>query len=228
MTDPIPDPAQGNFDRRGVPFDPLKFFRRFDRLGRWINARGGRKPSNPKRKTKMETNLPASSDPAQAPAADPAISTPAATPDPKPATPAADAPNFDDVRRAIAAGDVETVAAVAASPHATAETIIGIIQTVLVMIGGSEEGLLSKDEKDIIRPALVRVLDKYKVGKDALPPEVDLAVALSLIVISRIKKGGKTATFFAKVRAWAQNLWARRSGRSLAAIVDRETPSDPA
>ena len=103
----------------------------------------------------------------------------------------------------------------------TAETIIGIIQTALVLIG-QDEGILTDSEKMLIRRPLERVLRKYNVGEDVLPPEVDLAVALAVVVIARLKKP-KTASFAAKARAWFARKWFKRKGEKLARKIDNAT-----
>jgi hypothetical protein len=177
---PAPSP---DFDSLGRPFDPVKFRREKDTLGRWKNARAGRKGG-----------------PAAPPAAGPASA-------PKDPTPA----DFSDVDRA--AGTAEGKA-VLLDDNATADTVIGVIQTALVLIG-DEEGVLSEMEKTLLRRPLVRVLEKYNVGADVMPAEVDLCLALAGLLITRLQKP-KTATWFAKVKAWALNLWFRGKGASLA------------
>lgn len=188
---PAPAPAalppSPDFDSLGRPFDPVKFRRDKDTLGRWKNARAGRKTPG------------AASSPASAAAA------PTSTPrDPAPA-------DFSDVERA--AGSAEGKA-VLLDDNATADTVIGVIQTALVLIG-DEEGVLSETEKTLLRRPLVRVLEKYNVGADVMPAEVDLCLALAGLLITRLQKP-KTATWFAKVKAWAVNLWFRGKGHALA------------
>jgi len=115
---------------------------------------------------------------------------------------------------------LETIEASGKEGTPTAETIIGIIQTALVLIG-DDEGILTETEKMILRGPLDRVLKKYKIGDDVMPPEVDLAFALAGLVIVRLKKP-KTATFAAKCRAWIVGMWFNQKGRTLAAKIDRE------
>lgn len=139
-------------------------------------------------------------------------------------TATAAAPSFDDVEKAARAAVAErgeTPIAAALVENATAETIIGAIQTALVIIG-DEEGVLTDIEKEVVRRPLVRVLAKYEVSPDALPAEADLAVAIAAVFIARIQRP-KTATFVAKVRLAIGNWWARRKGRELAAEVIEAT-----
>ena len=79
---------------------------------------------------------------------------------------------------------------------------------------------MTETEKLMLRAPLERVLKKYGVGADALPAEVDLAVALATIVIVRLRKP-KTATFAAKVRAWITGKFFSAKGRALAASVEK-------
>lgn len=109
--------------------------------------------------------------------------------------------------------------------NATAETIIGIIQMALVLIG-EEEGVLSDTQKALIRPPLLRVLSKYSIGADVMPAEVELALVLVAILIEKIKQGGKTATWFAKAKAWAVAFFFRRQGAQIGREVRREVPAN--
>jgi hypothetical protein len=59
-------------------------------------------------------------------------------------------------------------------------------------------------------------LKKYNVGAQSLPPEADLAFAVASLVIVRIQKP-KTATWFAKVKAWFVQKFFAHEGRKLAA-----------
>lgn len=217
-------------DKLGRLFDPARFKPKLDALGRWVNARAGRKPA----KKTRQLALSMSSDPT---ATAPATETPApASGEAAPATSAAEttppaaadaAPKFDDIE--TAAGPAAPAPG-AAKPgessgegedggggNSTAETVIGIIQTALVLIG-DDEGVLSAQEKRMLRPPLERVLKKYDVGADVLPAEVDLALAMATIIIVRLKKP-KTATWFAKVRIWFGGRVAEAKGRALAASV---------
>lgn len=234
-------------DSIGRFFDPNKFKNAKDTLGRWINARAGRKSTKktkPAKSSRMNTdaNTPApetATPPAAEPATHPAAaefsgaSAPASSNAENGAagsTPKAEpAPDFSDIKKAVAAGaSPETLEAdlselqttIAAGSTPTAETIIGILQTVLVLIG-EEEGILTDGEKILLRPALNRVLKKYDVGNDVLPAEVDLLVAVAGLIVSRLKKP-KTAKFAAKVRAWCVGLWFGHKGREIQRIVTRE------
>jgi len=109
--------------------------------------------------------------------------------------------------------------------NATAETIIGLIQMVLVLIG-EEEGVLSDTEKALIRPPLLRVLSKYSIGADVMPAEVELILALVAVLVEKIKKGGKTATWFAKAKAWAVAFFFKRQGAQIGREVRREVPAN--
>lgn len=178
------------------PFDPLKFRPEKDRLGRWKNLHAGRKPRNP---------------------AAPGVSARADTP-------AEPLPDFQQALKLLESGDnpdpAGTVKGIVENP--TVETIIGLIQTALVLIG-DDEGVLSDTEKTLLRRPLVRVLEKYGLGADALPPEVDLAVAVAGIAIVRLAKP-KTATAWVKAKTWALHWWAGRKGAAVAREVERHAP----
>lgn len=195
-----PPPIVPNLDSLKRPFDAAKFRPAFDKKGRWKNLRGGR-PKGP----------------AARPAPSPAAS----------AAPSSSAPSFADVHAAISAtgpaAPASPVEMVAANP--TAETIVGIIQTALVLIG-EDEGVLSDTEKMLLTRPLARVLKKYDVGEDSLPCELEMAVAVAVVVISRLKKP-KTATWFAKAKAWAVGAWFRRKGAAVASDVRREAAAVP-
>jgi len=109
--------------------------------------------------------------------------------------------------------------------NATVETIVGVIQMVLILIG-DEEGVLSNAEKLLLRPSLERLLKKYEIGADVMPAEVEVLLAVAGIVIERIKRGGKTATAFAKFKAWAAGVFFRAKGMQMGAQVRREVPAD--
>jgi len=224
-----PTAAAGIRDRFGRLFDAMKFRvggdgrPRFDALGRFVNLRGGRKPKN-----KMTTNeiKPAEPAPAVPPSPEPAaapsvtVPPPVAAPEPVPA--------FDDVKRALgsmpagegvsgpaidSAGDLaEAMSKLPENP--TAETLIGIYQTALVLIG-QEEGILTALEKEMLRRPLVRVLDKYAIGANIMPAEVDLALVAIAIFVSRLQKP-KTATAFMKVKAWFVQKFFASQGEKLA------------
>ncbi len=127
-------------------------------------------------------------------------------------------PSFDDVEkaaRAAVATNGETTPEDVAE-NMTAETVIGILQTALVLIG-EDEGVLSPQEKELLRRPLVRVLAKYNVSGETLPPEADLALALAVIVVTRLRKP-KTASFVVRLKTWFQ-------GHVLARRVQRVTNS---
>lgn len=191
---PPADPLSAERDSLGRPFDPAKFKPERDSVGRWKNLNAGRKSRAP-----AGGGTPPPADPAPADFSDIERAAGPAAPPPPPAADSARAELIDD--------------------NATADSVIGIIQTALVLIG-DEEGILSDGEKILIRRPLVRILEKYQVGKDALPVEIDLALAMAGIVIARLQKP-KTATFWAKAKAWAVGLWFRHRGATVAADVRR-------
>lgn len=211
------DSSAAAFDRFMRPFDPAKFRRAFDKLGRWINLRGGRKKGG-KNKTMSEPN---SAPPVAAPNEEPP-KPPESNPAPGGTAAGAPAPDFSDVEKAAATLTSPKTMTAIATGNMTAETVISLIQTTLIFMGGADEGILADDEKAMLRPPLIRVLEKYKISKEALPPEVDLAMVIVMLVIIRVKRGEKTATFMAKVRGWFVGLWARQEGRKLASEVRRE------
>lgn len=231
--------AQPVRDRLGRIFDALKFRRgpdgqpRFDVLGRFVNLRGGRKKKLPT----MET--PSPSQPAASSHAENGASgsvTPAATPETtREASPAVPPPppDFADVKKALGSfdpgaepADVAGQAAALAEEisdlpdNPTAESIIGIIQTGLVLIG-EEEGILTMQEKILLRRPLERVLKKYEIGSNTLPAEVDLALCLLGLVAARLQKP-KTATFALKCKAWIMQKFFASKGEKLAAKLERE------
>lgn len=132
--------------------------------------------------------------------------------------------DFSDVERiARAAGgviDAACSASAAVPENPTADTVMGLIQTVLVLIG-DEEGLLTDLEKQLVRRPLERVLEKYNIGKDVLPAEVDLVLAVLGLLAVRLQKP-KTATAWEKIKAWAINAWFRGKGEVTARELRRE------
>jgi hypothetical protein len=198
-------------DRDGRVFDAAKFLPEKDHNGRWKRIGGPGRPGRPpgsKSKPKVTE------------------------------TPQQPAPDFSDVDRVIhAARNPPPAPGAAAQPgetplpmltrdtetNATAESIIGILQMLLVLIG-EEEGVLSELEKNLLRPPILRLLKKYEVADDFMPEEVELAIAVAGIVIDRIRKGGKTATWFAKAKAWALNMVFRGKGALLGRDARREMP----
>lgn len=198
-------PPEGEKDSIGRAFDAAKHRPEKDKIGRWKNLNRGGAPKGPRRAR---------------------VTAPAA-PSPGTSQPAAPAPSFDDIDRAArggaAAAPVADAHAVVIDANPTAETVIGLIQTALVLLG-DEEGLLTETEKMLLRAPLERVLQKYKVGKDVMPAEIDLVMALAGLLVTRLQKP-KTATAWAKVKAWAVNLWFRGKGELLrreVAAVQRE------
>lgn len=101
------------------------------------------------------------------------------------------------------------------------ETGIGIIQTAFVLLG-DEEGQLSDTEKVLLRRPLKRVLEKYNIGDEMLPCELDLAVAVASLLILRLSKP-KTATKWEKIKAWCADKWFARKGRQTASAVASAT-----
>jgi len=215
--DPVPTPAekpQGfgpvagvSKDRDGRPFDASKFLPEKDGNGRWKRIGGPGKPGRPKG----------------------AKSAPKAA-----QTPPQPAPDFSDVDRVIHAATTPPPAAHtgeaplpmlprATENNATAESIIGILQMLLVLIG-EEEGVLSDLEKNLLRGPIVRLLKKYEVADDFMPEEAEAGIAVAGIVIDRIRKGGKTATWFAQAKAWVVHTIFRAKGAILGRDARREVP----
>lgn len=209
--------AEPLIDKAGRTYDQLvalgkKLLPRLNKNG-WFMPKSPGRPPGIKSKPNMET--------------------PAATPPPSPAPAAGPAPNFNDVDAALrSAPKDDTPEARAESLSAeisgmdentTAATIIGIIQTGLILIG-EEEGVLSPIEIELVRKPLVRVLKKYNIGDNIMPAEIDLALALLGLIVARLKKP-KTATAFAKFKAWAIQQWAALAGRRLASQVREHAPS---
>jgi hypothetical protein len=228
--------TRGLRDSLGRLFDPVKFLRRFDRVGRWINARAGRRKKNaPPRNAPAPENAPVIKNAPikrTAPMETPETQKTPETPAPGNGTAQTPEADFSPPRSAISFADIEAAAKNVPPPPesgpepedepvTTAETIIGIIQTALILVGDSE-GVLSEPEKTLLRRPLERVLKKYNVGDDVMPPEVDLAVALAGIIIVRLKKP-KTATFAGKVRAWFIGTWNARRGEKIAQQVQEAT-----
>lgn len=215
-------------DSLGRAFDAVRF--RLKDGKPYTNARGHFMPRGG-RKPKVK---PMESSTSPVPAADPAPVAPApspAAPSPAPAPAAA----FVDVAAALKTFPVEdTEGSESRAPTAetlsdelkhvgenpTAETIIGLIQTGLILVG-EEEGMLSPAEKDLIRRPLIRVLAKYNVGKDVMPAEADLAIAVLGVIAFRLQKP-KTAKFAAKVRAWVVEKIFGSRGRKLQHDLQRE------
>lgn len=105
----------------------------------------------------------------------------------------------------------------------TVETSIGVIQTALVMLG-DEEGKLSETEKMLLRPPLDRVMRKYDVGE--APAELDLAVALAGIIISRLSQP-KTQGKIERLKMWFAGKVADHRGAQKAKAVSQATGDVP-
>jgi hypothetical protein len=228
----MPEPIEKQTDVFGRKFDAAKFLPRFDRLRRWVNARGGRRGKNAGKapfpaKAIAAMKSPNESETPEKPET-PATPAPGTGPEKTPAAampPPPPAPSLADIEaaanREAPPPEAEAEPAPEAEPATTAETLIGIIQTALVLIG-EQEGVLNDTEKTLLRQPLERVLRKYDIGDDVLPPEVDFAVALAGIVIVRLKKP-RTATFAAKVKAWVASKWHARRGAKMARQVAAAT-----
>jgi hypothetical protein len=215
-------------DKRGRLFDPKKFRAAWDSLGRWVNAHAGRKKTKKTKQLSLsmssDSTAPASETTAPADAAAPSDQTPPPYNSAETTPPPAPKPDFSDIDRAAGAATPVPGASGASEGSGegedpglgftTADSIIGIIQTALILIG-EEEGQLSRAEVLVLRPPLERVLKKYNVGAAALPAEVDLAVAFAGLIVARLQKP-KTAKFAAKVRAWFVDRFFSAKGRALA------------
>ncbi|MDR2675318.1 MAG: hypothetical protein LBC18_10780 [Opitutaceae bacterium] len=209
-------------DSLGRRFDPSKFLPRFDRLQRWINARAGRKKQNMETPDTTVTNTDAAA-PAGAPEPTPPPPAPASGPRPP------DAPSFDDINAAAAAPPPPPAAAAAAADDddeesGTVETIIGLLQIALMLIG-EEEGMLSEVEKRMLRRPLERVLKKYNVGLDCLPCELELAAAVATIIIARLRKP-KTRSLLSRFFGWVGAKWGAFRGRRAGQDKLREKKGD--
>ena len=137
------------------------------------------------------------------------------------------APDLSDIA-AAARGTPPPAASVASGEvgeNATVETVIGLLQILLVIVG-EEEGVLTSGEKILLRPPLERLLTKYNVGADVLPAEVEILFAVAGIVIERVKRGGKTATAFAKFKAWLAAKFFAHRGAQIGREMRREVPND--
>jgi hypothetical protein len=140
-------------------------------------------------------------------------------------SPAAEpAPDLSDIARA-ASGAPAPAPAGGTGENATVETVIGTLQILLVIVG-EEEGVLSPAEKLLLRPPLERLFKKYDIGAEVLPAEVEILFAVAGIVIERVKRGGKTATAFAKVKAWIVARFFAHRGAQMGAQMRREVPAD--
>ncbi len=225
--------AEPLIDRMGRTYAELvaagkKILPKLHPVTKLFMPKGGRKPGS-KSKPKMET-----------PATSSAVSSTAENSVAGSTPPAADAPpspppSFADVDRAAASAPkdetpgaraealTEEIAAV--NDNTTADTIIGIIQTGLILIG-EEEGVLSPLEVTSVRRPLVRVLSKYNVGENAMPAEIDLGLAVLGLVVARLSKP-KTATKWLRFKAWCVNQWFAFNGKKLAAQVEEKTAPNP-
>jgi hypothetical protein len=172
--------------------------------------KGGRKP-----KPKMETPAPTTPPPAAAPI------TPPPPADFRDVSEALKTAPREDTPEARAESLAEEISGL--DENTTAATIIGIIQTGLILVG-EEEGILTPGEIELVRKPLVRVLKKYNVGENVMPAEIDLALAVLALVVTRLKKP-KTATAVAKFKAWVIAQWSGLQGRRLAAQVREHAPN---
>lgn len=205
-------------------FDPKKFRLnsegkpRFDKLGRFVNLRAGRKPKirvMPSPDTTVK-NADAGSDApvtAQAPE-QPGRSQPS-LPSPQ-MSDGADAqwPDFSEIEAALKTPSPSGPSNGSGAPDdlegATVDSIIDYIEVALVLLG-EEEGELSAAEKKMLRRPLDRVLRKYNIGVDILPAELELAAVFALIVIRRLTKP-KTKSKFQQLTLWAKQKYLSLTG----------------
>lgn len=198
-------------DAKGVPFDPVRHLAiKHPKTGCWM----------PRRAPKAGPATAAAGGPPP-PRAAASVATGAAGDAPPPTGPA---PDLSDIERA-AAGTPAAGPVAGPGDNATVETAIGLIQ-ILLVLAGDEEGVLSPAEKLLLRPSLLRIMTKYEIGADVLPAEVELLFALAGIVIERVKRGGKTATTFAKMKAWLAGVLFKARGAQIGAQMRREVPAD--
>lgn len=104
--------------------------------------------------------------------------------------------------------------------EAAAQTIIGLYQGGLVMLG-EEEGILTDSERAAIAEPLEQVLRKYDAGK--MPPELSLALVAGSIFLSRAAKP-KTQTKIQKIRHWFREKAMQWRGGRVARHVERVAP----
>lgn len=105
-----------------------------------------------------------------------------------------------------------------------AETLIGLIQTALIMLG-QDDGILTESEKVMLRGPLERVMRKYGLGE--MPCELELAAALAAIIIERLQRP-KVQTRIERVKAWVSGWWLGRRGAAMAAKVAEVAKPAPA
>lgn len=201
-TDKPAAPIVSEVDSLDRPFNAEKFRHEKDKVGRWKNKHAGRKSSKAAKVIPREK----AAAPAAIAAAAPDLSDIAKAALPPP-------PTLEEAQ----AFDAESLTV----ENPTAETIIGGIQTALVLIG-QEEGVMNNLEKDMLRRPLLRVLAKYEIGSDMLPAELDLVLAIVALVITRLKKPN-TATAMAKFRHWCIEFFFNSKGRRLAKQVEEVT-----
>ncbi|OAM89862.1 hypothetical protein OH491_17485 [Termitidicoccus mucosus] len=218
---------ESQLDSIGRRFDPAKFLQKFDALGRWVNARAGRRKQNAggspfpaKEIAPMETpTMP------ETPAPDSgAEKTPPPAPPPTDDPPP---PSFDDINAAANTApppEPEGVEPEEDEEGGTVETILGLIQIALMLIG-QDEGVLSEPEKKMLRRPLERVLKKYNVGLDAMPCELELAAAVATIIIARLRKP-KTRGTFSRFFGWIGSKWGAWRGRRAAAAATGKGKED--
>jgi hypothetical protein len=217
------------FDSLGRRFDPAKFLRKFDSLRRWVNARAGRRKQNAGKSPFPAKEIAPMETPAMPETPAPG-SGPEKTP-PPPAPPPTDdlppPPSFDDINDA--ANTEPPPASDEPEPDdddegGTVETILGLIQIALMLIG-QDEGVLSEPEKKMLRRPLERVLKKYDIGLDAMPCELELAAAVATIIIARLRKP-KTRGTFSRFFGWIGSKWGAWRGRRAAAAATGKGKED--
>ena len=84
------------------------------------------------------------------------------------------------------------------------EVAIGLIQTVLIMIG-EDEGELTEIEVKMLKKPMLHVLQKYGMS-DKMTPELEAAAVVAVIVMRRIRKP-KTQAWFQSKLIWLRSLW---------------------
>lgn len=92
----------------------------------------------------------------------------------------------------------------------SADVAIGLIQTVLIMIG-EEEGVLTPLEEKMLKGPLSRCLEKYNLGSK-MTPELEAAAIVALLFQRRLKKP-KTQSWFQSKLAMLHAWWTSRKIR---------------
>lgn len=109
--------------------------------------------------------------------------------------------------------------------NATVAGIIGLVQMILVY-AGEEEGVLKPAERFLLADWLKRICAKYSIGNDIFPVELEGLLILGGIIIERIKLGKKTATTFAKVKAWFTAKFFQHKGATMGRTMRDAVPAD--